>query len=266
MDKSEGNAGPPWGFVAAVILGGAALTYGASLWPALMQTTGFSGEAPFVAAGGHAPALHPFAELLKLVIAALCGFAVTAVHRYYHRDKPMPRSLLHAQILLCVAGALVMIIIGGSVARAFGIAGAAGIVRFRTPVEDPKDSTILFLLVALGMACGVGLLEVAGMGAIFLCLMLAILDHFGEAKARLMVLSLVAQSRDFPTEHVNRVLRSQVDDFEAREIVQGPEAVIKYVVTFSGPNAPLAYLSQQLMADGTSGLKSVSWTDLKKGS
>ena len=81
-----------------------------------------------------------------------------------------------------------------------------------------------------------------------------------------MVLSLVAQSETFPTEHVNRVLGSYVDDFEAREIVQGSEAIIKYVVTFSGPAAPLAWLSQELMANGTAGLKSVSWTELKKGS
>lgn len=265
MEKNEGSIRPPWAFVGAVVLAGAALTLGASWWPGLLLTTGFSGQAPFVADAGQT-VLHPFAELLKLVMAALAGFAVTAVHRYYHRDKPIPRSLLQAQVLLCVAGALVMIIIGGSVARAFGIAGAAGIVRFRTPVDDPKDSTILFLLVALGMACGVGLLEVAAMGTVFLCLMLAALDHYGEAKARLMVLSLVAQSATFPTEHVNRVMRSYVDDFEAREIVQGPEAVIKYIVTFSGPNAPLAWLSQELMANGTAGLKSVSWTDLKKGS
>lgn len=265
MDKNESNVRPPWTFVTAVVLAGAALTYGASLWPALLLSTGFSGEAPFATSGDPA-ILRPFAELLKLCVAALAGFAVTAVHRYYHRDKPLPRSLLQAQVLLCVAGALVMIIIGSSVARAFGIAGAAGIVRFRTPVEDPKDSTILFLLVALGMACGVGLIEVAAMGTLFLCLLLAALDHYGEAKARLMMLSVVAQSAVFPTEHVNRVLASYVDDFEAREIVQGSEAEMKYVVTFSGPNTPLAWLGQELMANGTAGLKSVSWTEMKKGS
>lgn len=264
MDKNDGTVRPPWAFVAAVVLAGAALTYGASVWPALLLATGFSGQAPF--AVGDPAVLRPFAELLKLIVAALAGFAVTAVHRYYHRDKPIPRSLLQAQVLLCVAGALVMIIIGSSVARAFGIAGAAGIVRFRTPVKDPKDSTILFLLVALGMACGVGLIEVAALGTLFLCLLLAALDHYGEAKARLMMLSVVAQSAVFPTEHVNRVLSSYVDDFEAREIVQGSEAVIKYVVTFSGPNAPLAWLGQELMANGTAGLKSVSWTEMKKGS
>ena len=59
---------------------------------------------------------------------------------------------------------MMMIIIGNSLARAFGIAGAAGIVRFRTPVDDPKDVTILFLLMGLGMATGLGAFAVAGLG------------------------------------------------------------------------------------------------------
>ena len=165
--------------------------------------------------------------------AALVGIIVTMIHKRYHRDKPLTRSLMQAQVLLCVAGAMVMVIIGSSVARAFGVAGAAGIVRFRTPVEDPKDSTILFLLVGLGMACGVGLLEVAGLGTVFLCVVLAVLDRFGEAKSRQMVLSVVAAGSNFPSEHVDRVLGANVDYYEAREMVQGNEATVKYSVTLS---------------------------------
>ena len=250
-----------WGPVIGVALLGAALVFAAARWPLAAQGTGL----PFRVDEPGAPPLHPLVELLKLVVAALIGIIVTAVHRRYHRDRPLTRSLLQAQVLLCVAGAMVMIIIGNSVARAFGVAGAAGIVRFRTPVEDPKDTTILFLLVGLGMACGVGLLEVAGLGTVFLCAVLAVLDRFGKAKARTMVLSLVASGSQFPNEHVHRVLSSTVDFYEAREVLQGSEAVVKYSVTMS-PHASLGWLSEQLMANGSSGLKSVSWAEpTKKG-
>ena len=150
-----------------------------------------------------------------------------------------------------------------SLARAFGVAGAAGIVRFRTPVEDPKDATILFLLIGLGMACGVGLIEVAGLGTVFLCVVLTVLDHFGEAKARLMVLSLVATGKEFPSEHVHTVLGQAVDFFEPREVIHGNEAVIRYNVTMD-PNVSLSHLSEQLMAKGAAGLKSVSWGEPPK--
>ena len=77
-----------------------------------------------------------------------------------------------AQTLLCVSGAMMMIIIGNNLARAFGIAGAASIIRFRTPVDDPKDVTILFLLMGLGMSTGLGQFAVAGLGTAFLCVAL----------------------------------------------------------------------------------------------
>src|SRR5258707_1310626 len=77
--------------------------------------------------------------LMKLLVATGIGLLVTAVHRPTLRERPMNRSMEHAQTLLCVSGAMVMIIIGNSIARAFGIAGAATIIRFRTPVDDPKD-------------------------------------------------------------------------------------------------------------------------------
>jgi hypothetical protein len=254
-----------WPVVIGAGLLALALVFGAIKWPALLTSTGVASHVPFKDDTQNALPLHPFAELLKLIVATLVGIVVTMVHKKYHRDKPLPRSLLQAQVLLCVAGAMVMVIIGNSVARAFGVAGAAGIVRFRTPVEDPKDTTVLFLLVGLGMACGVGLLEVAGLVTIFLCIVIVVLDRFGETRSRVMILSLVAAGRDFPSQHVHRVLGASVDFFEAREVLQGNEAAAKYSVTLS-PSTSLSWLSQQLMANGTSGLKSVSWLEpVKKG-
>ena len=262
MSENE-EAGSTWWVVGGAGLLGVAFVLGGVKFPGVLTATGIAAHLPFKGSEENALPLHPLAELLKLVIATLIGIMLTAVHKKYHRDKPLPRSLQQAQILLCVAGAMVMVIIGNSMARAFGVLGAAGIVRFRTPVEDPKDTTILFLMIGLGMACGVGLLEVAGLGTVFLCLVLAVLDHFGEARGRVIVLSLVATGKEFPSQHVNDVLARSVDFFEPREVVHGNEAVVRYNVTLD-PNTSLSYLSQQLMSSGAAGLKSVSWGDPPK--
>ena len=103
---------------------------------------------------------------MRLVLAALLGLVVTAAHTRIKSQRTAGHSLARAQTLLCVAGALTMILIDNSVARAFGIAGAASIIRFRTPVEDPTDATVMFLLMALGMACGIGAFGVAATGAV----------------------------------------------------------------------------------------------------
>jgi len=260
MPDSEGEWGSTWGVAITAGMVGVFLVGLSVGFPKVMTFTGLAEHLPLQASEENPLAMHPFAELLKLVCATLIGVGVTAVHKRYHRDKPLPRSLQQAQVLLCVAGALIMVIIGSNLARAFGVAGAAGIVRFRTPVEDPKDTTLLFLLIGLGMACGIGLLDLAGLGAVFLCLVLAALDRFGEAKQRQVMLSLVATGREFPTEAVGRVLGASVDFYEIREVVQGNEAVVRYNITMD-PSTSVSWLSQQLQATG---LKSVSWGEPSK--
>jgi len=215
--------------------------------------------------GGSGVAAHrfqPFIELFKLVASTVIGLLVTAIHRPSPRERPMAKSMEQAQTLLCVSGAMIMIIIGNSVARAFGIAGAASIVRFRTPVDDPKDVTILFLLMALGMSAGLGAFAVAGLGTAFLCVTLQTLDHFSAATRRLMSVEIVARGRTFPTSHVEALFVRNHVVFEPREISQADDVTVKYL-TWLDERASLDDLSTQLMADDA-GVQAVSWEHVKR--
>jgi anti-anti-sigma factor len=205
--------------------------------------------------------LQPFVELAKLVAAALIGALVSAVHTPTSRERP--RSLEQAQTLLCVSGAMMMIIIGNSLARAFGIAGAAGIVRFRTPVDDPKDVTILFLLMGLGMATGLGAFAVAGLGTAFLCVTLLILDRLTTHNTRTLALEISAPGRVFPTAQVEEILVRNGVVFEPREISQGKNDVTVKLHTWLDPRTSLDELSAQFMVEG-SGVSSVSWDQIKR--
>ena len=208
--------------------------------------------------------LGPFTELIELVAALTIGFLVTAVHKRQLRDRQMTRSMEQAQVLLCVSGAMMMIIIGNSLARAFGIAGAAGIIRFRTPVEDPKDVTILFLLMGLGMACGMGALSVAGLGMLFLCAALLLLDHAVATKPRVMHVEITAKGHEFPLTHVFSVLTRYAISYEPREVSQeGDETVISYTTALP-PGTPIEEISAALVADGKAGVYSVQWEAPKK--
>ena len=168
---------------------------------------------------------QPFVELLKLVVAALVGLLVTAIHQPAMRERS--RAMEQAQTLLCVSGAMMMIIIGNSLARAFGIAGAASIIRFRTPVDDPKDVTILFLLMGLGMSAGLGAFAVVGLGAAFLCTTLLLLGPSSTKKSRAMSVAIVASGSQFPSTHVEGVFARNHVAFEPREIAQSDNAVVK---------------------------------------
>ena len=202
----------------------------------------------------------PFIELLKLVVASLIGLLVTAIHQPAGRERG--RSMEQAQTLLCVSGAMMMIIIGNSLARAFGIAGAASIIRFRTPVDDPKDVTILFLLMGLGMSVGLGAFAVAGLGTAFLCVALFVLDRVASQKSRVMSVEVLADGRQFPNTHVEGVFARNEIVFEPREISQADDVTVKYL-TWLDPRLSLEDLSGQLMDPGA-GVKSVTWEHPKR--
>ena len=245
----------------------AACWYGSGLrWPAELAGVG---EAVTSALTGSAhqrrcrsSRLQPFIELGKLVAAALIGILVTAVHKPSPRDPQGSRSMEQAQMLLCVSGALMMIIIGNSLARAFGIAGAASIIRFRTPVDDPKDVTILFLLMGLGMSAGLGAFAVAGLGTAFLCLTLVGLDLMVKQQTRLMSVEIVASGRTFPSQRVEEVFARNQVVFEPREIAQSDDVTVKYHAWLD-QRVSLDDLSAQLMRDAD-GVTAVAWEHPKR--
>ena len=252
----------------AVALVGVALVGAGVMWPrfGLAETApgGIPGVTGDTAGAASLLLSNPLFELAKLVSSALIGMLVTVVHRQYRHERSANPALDQAQVLLCVSGALMMIIIGNSVARAFGIAGAASIIRFRTPVEDARDITILFILMGLGMAAGLGALAVAGLGTLFLCAMIPLLNVFSSERPRQMLVEIVAEERDFPVAHVHHVFAVNAILFEPREVSQGDEATAKYLTTLKTTDS-LEDLSAQLMGDGKKGIKNVSWSPPKRG-
>ena len=251
-----------WSNVRLVVLGAAlcaALWWGGVRW----SVPNGSSENPILGFGPRraSPGVWVFVELAKLIAAGAIGLLVTSVQRRFH-DKPLTQAMEHAQVLLCVSGAMIMMIIGESLPRAFGIAGAASIIRFRAPVEDPKDITILFLLMALGMATGLGAFAIAGAGTAFLCLFLVTLEFVGGGRRRPMMVEIVASGREFPLTHVQKIFARNQIVFEPREVVQGKEVAMVYHTTLD-PTLSLEDVSAQLM-EGGAGVASVSWEPPKR--
>lgn len=100
----------------------------------------------------------------RLVIAALFGLAVAAIHRHCRDPHRNARSFQGTLVLLCVIIAMVTQVIGDNVALAFSLVGALSIVRFRTAVQDTMDTAFVILAVAAGMAIGAGHADVAAGG------------------------------------------------------------------------------------------------------
>ncbi|MBI2930579.1 MAG: DUF4956 domain-containing protein [Planctomycetes bacterium] len=92
---------------------------------------------------------------LHILVATLGGLAVSWTYRRClarQRTDPFATAI----VLLTVLVAMVTMVIGDSVARAFSLVGALAIVRFRTNVEDTRDTAFVVFAVVAGMAAGVG--------------------------------------------------------------------------------------------------------------
>lgn len=81
-------------------------------------------------------------------------------------------------IIITTVIAIIVLLIGSNIARAFSLAGAFSIIRFRSAPGDPKDISYVLFSMAAGLSCGVGLFGYAAFFTIFLCLLMFILSLF----------------------------------------------------------------------------------------
>jgi hypothetical protein len=142
----------------------------------------------------------PFGEQVRDLQHALTRLPIAAglacVLAFRPRRKGTPRRqapVIQTQIILAVVGAVVMLVVGSSLARAFGIVGAAGLVRYRAKIEDPKDAGVMLSTLAVGLASGVGVWLLASFATIFVLAVLWIVESFEPKPTQLFTLKVKAK-------------------------------------------------------------------------
>src|SRR5437016_2199353 len=103
----------------------------------------------------------------RLAVALALGCVVAGVYRLTHGRRGEAAGLTATLVMLTALIGLVTLVIGNSVARAFSLVGALAIVRFRTVVEDTRDTAFVIFAVAVGMAVGAGFLTIPLLGIRF---------------------------------------------------------------------------------------------------
>jgi uncharacterized protein DUF4956 len=114
---------------------------------------------------------------MRLPLAAGLG-AMLAFRPKRRGTPPRQIAVVQTQIILAIVGAVVMLVVGTNLARAFGVVGAAGLVRYRAKIEDPKDAGVMLSALAVGLASGVGLYVMAAFSAVFILVALWVIESF----------------------------------------------------------------------------------------
>jgi hypothetical protein len=124
---------------------------------------------------------------IRLVAAGLLGafLGYRLWRRLLPNTVPPAREIAQAQTLIAIAGALMVVVIGQSTARAFGLVGLGGFIRFRSGIKDTRDAAAMFVMIGVGMACGLGAVPMAVVATLFASVVFALFD--GGQRARLRV-------------------------------------------------------------------------------
>jgi uncharacterized membrane protein YhiD involved in acid resistance len=125
-------------------------------------------------------------------------------------------AVVQTQIILAIVGALVMLVVGSSVARAFGIVGAASLVRYRAKIDDPKDAGIMLSTLGIGLASGVGLYFLAIFATIFIAVVVGVLESFEPEGYKLFDLKIKAKDATAIRPSVQLILRRHHIRYELR--------------------------------------------------
>lgn len=116
-------------------------------------------------------------EFLRLAVASICGVIIA----YHPRRRPRfldeeRQQTARTQVLMAVAACVMVMVIGDSTARAFGLLGLGSAIRFRTNVHSSVDAAVLFLLMGVGMAAALGEYRVAIAVTVFTFIALYLLE------------------------------------------------------------------------------------------
>ena len=108
--------------------------------------------------------LTPMIVAGSLMLSFLLATVFAAVYQATFRGFTYSRSYVHTMVLGSMVTCMLIMAVGSNLARGMGILGTLSIIRFRTPVRDPRDAMFLFACLGVGIACGAGMPQVAAIG------------------------------------------------------------------------------------------------------
>src|SRR4030095_7718177 len=203
----------------------------------------------------------------RLFLAALLGAALA--FRPRQRILALKRNpyVSQTQILLAIVAAALMIIVGDNAARAFGIFAAVSLVRFRTNIRDPKEITVLLIMLALGIAAGVGRWDLALVLAVFSLLVLYLLE-WREPQLVFRSLDVKVSTRNVVAtqQALRSVFHKHGFDTELRTLNREVSVESPGVLTFAVDVSPMVStdeLSEEILSIDGAHVEAIEW-DQKK--
>ncbi len=121
-------------------------------------------------------------SVLDVVICLLLSFLLSAgvgwVYKITHRGTSYSQSFVVTLVMNGMIVAVVMMIVGSNIARAFSLVGALSIIRFRNAVKETRDVGFIFFTMVIGMAVGTKFYLLAIVAAVVISIVILIMTRF----------------------------------------------------------------------------------------
>lgn len=185
----------------------------------------------------------------SFVLSAFLSWVIAKVYQKTYRGSGYTQSLSQSLILLSVVVALVMIVIGSNIARAFSLVGALSIIRFRTAVKNTRDTTFIFLALAIGMAAGSRFYLTAIFATALFVILILMLDkaNFGHDRSPAQILKLRFPAAYDPDKVLPAIFSNFLNQWQllSSETVQmGTELEVTYQVQLKKDVSPTEFLEK----------------------
>ncbi|UZF44387.1 DUF4956 domain-containing protein [Rhodococcus rhodochrous] len=123
-----------------------------------------------------------FDIVVSLALSFVLSSVIAWVYRYTHKNVSYSQSYVQTLVLVGMVIALIMLVVGSNIARAFALVGALSVVRFRNAIKETRDVGFIFLVMAIGMTTGTRFYVLAIAATVAICLVLLIMNKFNWFK------------------------------------------------------------------------------------
>ncbi|HTG63608.1 MAG TPA: DUF4956 domain-containing protein [Sphingomicrobium sp.] len=151
------------------------------------QLINTSGKSNALQAVVEAEAVKTLSQSIGWLATAILGALLTAlpvswVYMSTRSAEEYDQSLISSIIILPIVVTSIVIVVQHSLALAFALGGIAGAVRFKNSLKSSGDALYILLSVGIGLASGIGAVELAlvmSIGFNF-CFVLLWISEYGE--------------------------------------------------------------------------------------
>ena len=117
--------------------------------------------------------------LIILIVSIILGLIISISYMKTSNEEVVTSGFAITLIMLPAIISIIILLVGNNVARAFSLAGAFSIIRFRS---EPKDISYIFFTLAVGLSAGMGYILYAILFTIILCLIMFVLKFINYAE------------------------------------------------------------------------------------